>query len=187
MATRKPSQNWDDLRYFLAVARTGTLSAAAEQLGTEHTTVARHIQAFEDVLKSRLFHNSNSGYGLTDAGERLLGAARAGANRPASPARNRDFTQCQAVQPIETRGGYRNQPFASGAHARRVQAPHRSPAVCLRLTGVPERGAADPYKGGSPRAPLHRLCRRAVVRASAQLPRSDRSRRGTAHPEHKRA
>ena len=142
----------------LAVARTGTLSAAATLLGTEHTTVARHIQALEDELKSRLFHNSNSGYGLTDAGERRLGAARAGAHRPASPARNRDFTQCQAVQPIETRGGYRNQPFASGAHARRVQAPHRSPAVCLRLTGVPERGGADPYKGGSPRAPLHRLC-----------------------------
>src|SRR6202022_4013259 len=96
----------------LAVARTGTLSTAATLLGTEHTTVARHIQALEDELKSRLFHNSNSGYGLTDAGERLLGAARAGA--------------------------------------------HRSPAVCLRLTGVPERGGADPYKGGSPRAPLHR-------------------------------
>jgi DNA-binding transcriptional LysR family regulator len=44
MANRKPGQNWDDLRYFLAVARTGTLSAAAEQLGTEHTTVACHIQ-----------------------------------------------------------------------------------------------------------------------------------------------
>ena len=43
MANRKPSQSWDNLRYFLAVARTGTLSAAAEQLGTEHTTVARHV------------------------------------------------------------------------------------------------------------------------------------------------
>ena len=33
MGNKKPSQNWDDLRYFLAVARTGTLSAAAKQLG----------------------------------------------------------------------------------------------------------------------------------------------------------
>jgi hypothetical protein len=64
MANRKPSQSWDNLRYFLAVARTGTLSAAAEQLGTEHTTVARHIHALEEELNSRLFHRSNSGYGL---------------------------------------------------------------------------------------------------------------------------
>ena len=77
MGNRKPSQNWDHLRYFLAVARTGTLSAAAEQLGTEHTTVARHIQALEDELNSRLFHKSSSGYGLTDAGERLLAGAEA--------------------------------------------------------------------------------------------------------------
>jgi molybdate transport repressor ModE-like protein len=58
-------------------ARTGTLSAAAKQLGTEHTTVARHIQALEDELNSRLFHKSNSGCGLTDAGERLLAGAEA--------------------------------------------------------------------------------------------------------------
>src|ERR1700724_243989 len=77
MGNKKPSQNWDDVRYFLAVARTGTLSAAARQLGTEHTTVARHIQALEDELNSRLFHKSNSGYGLTDAGERLLAGAEA--------------------------------------------------------------------------------------------------------------
>jgi DNA-binding transcriptional LysR family regulator len=77
MANRKPGQNWDHLRYFLAVARTGTLSAAAGRLGTEHTTVARHIQALEDELSSRLFHKSNSGYGLTDAGERLLAGAEA--------------------------------------------------------------------------------------------------------------
>jgi DNA-binding transcriptional LysR family regulator len=50
MGNKKTGQNWDQLRYFLAVARTGTLSAAAEQLGTEHTTVARHIQALEDEL-----------------------------------------------------------------------------------------------------------------------------------------
>ncbi len=77
MANRKPRQSWDNLRYFLAAARTGTLSAAAEQLGTEDTTVARHIQALEDELTNRLFHRSNSGYGLTDVGERLLAGAEA--------------------------------------------------------------------------------------------------------------
>jgi DNA-binding transcriptional LysR family regulator len=77
MANRKLSQSWDNLRYFLAVARTGTLSAAAEQLGTEHTTVARHIHALEEELNSRLFHRSNSGYGMTEVGERLLAGAEA--------------------------------------------------------------------------------------------------------------
>jgi DNA-binding transcriptional LysR family regulator len=77
MGNKKPSQNWDDLRYFLAVARTGTLSAAAKQLATEHTTVARHIHALEDELNSPLFHKSNNGYELTDAGERLIAGAEA--------------------------------------------------------------------------------------------------------------
>ena len=77
MASRKPDQNWDHFRYFLALARTGTLSAAAERAGTEHTTVARHIQALEEKLNSRLFHKSNSGCGLTEAGERLLTGAEA--------------------------------------------------------------------------------------------------------------
>src|SRR2546423_10051209 len=77
MSNRKPSQSWDNVRYFLTVARTGTLSAAAEQLGTEHTTVARHIHALEEELNSRLFHRSNSGYGMTEVGERLLAGAEA--------------------------------------------------------------------------------------------------------------
>lgn len=77
MSTRKPHPNWDDFRYFLAVSRLGTLSAAAVLLGTEHTTVARRIRSLEEELNSRLFHKSNSGYGLTAAGERLLATAEA--------------------------------------------------------------------------------------------------------------
>jgi DNA-binding transcriptional LysR family regulator len=75
MPARKQGENWDDFRYFLAVARTGTLSAAAERLGTEHTTVSRHIQSLEAELKNRLFHKSNTGYVLTPAGERILQTA----------------------------------------------------------------------------------------------------------------
>src|SRR3977135_2921567 len=77
MGNKKPNQNWAYSRYFLAVARMGPLSAAAKQLGTEHATVARHIQALEDELNNRVFHKSNSGCGLTDAGERLLSCAEA--------------------------------------------------------------------------------------------------------------
>src|SRR2546423_2045630 len=114
MSNRKPSQSWDNLRYFLAVARTGTLSAAAEQLGTEHTTVARHIHALEEA---------------------------------------------------EARSGYCYRPVAAGAHARRLQSPHRLSNVCLRLAGLSGEGNADRHNAGSQEPPLHRLCRRAVVRA----------------------
>ena len=76
MGNKRPSQNWDDLRYFLAVARSGTLSAAAKLLGTEHSTVARHIQALEDELNNRLFHKSNSGYGVDRLGRTASGWRR---------------------------------------------------------------------------------------------------------------
>jgi DNA-binding transcriptional LysR family regulator len=71
MARRKTEQHWDDLRHFLAVARSGTLSAAADTLNTDHTTVARHIQRLEDRLGVQIFFRSNSGYSLTANGERL--------------------------------------------------------------------------------------------------------------------
>jgi DNA-binding transcriptional LysR family regulator len=77
MAGRKLAQNWDDLRHFLAVARTGTLSAAAEALGTDHTTVARRIQRLEERLATRVFYRSNLGYDLTASGERLRPVAEA--------------------------------------------------------------------------------------------------------------
>jgi DNA-binding transcriptional LysR family regulator len=47
--------DWDDLRFALAVARAGNLAKAARSLGVAHTTVARRITAFEDVLGAPLF------------------------------------------------------------------------------------------------------------------------------------
>lgn len=64
--------DWNNLRDFLAVARTGRLTAAAQRLGADHTTVARRIGALEHALKARLFDRSPSGYALTAHGERLL-------------------------------------------------------------------------------------------------------------------
>ncbi|MCF3972843.1 LysR family transcriptional regulator [Paracoccus salsus] len=67
--------NWDDIRVALAVARTGTVSAAAEALGVHHATVIRRIDALEAQLQSRLFQRHPRGYALTDAGHALLKAA----------------------------------------------------------------------------------------------------------------
>jgi DNA-binding transcriptional LysR family regulator len=74
MGNRQSDGSWDTFRYFLAVARCGTLSGAAVQIGTEHTTVARHVRLLEQELKTTLFHKSNHGYELTEAGQHLLSA-----------------------------------------------------------------------------------------------------------------
>ena len=65
--------DWDTLRYFLAVARTQRVSAAARVLGVEHTTVSRRIRALEVELDSLLFEKSrNAGFILTEDGQRLF-------------------------------------------------------------------------------------------------------------------
>ncbi|SET44797.1 LysR family transcriptional regulator [Oceanicella actignis] len=69
--------NWDDLRFFLQVARTGRLTQAARALGVDHATVSRRIGALEDAVQAKLFDRSPRGYALTEAGQRLLPAAEA--------------------------------------------------------------------------------------------------------------
>jgi DNA-binding transcriptional LysR family regulator len=64
--------NWDDLRYFLALARAGTVSAAGRDLEVKHTTVSRRIKALEQRLGTRLFDHLAEGYTLTPAGENLF-------------------------------------------------------------------------------------------------------------------
>jgi DNA-binding transcriptional LysR family regulator len=64
--------NWDDLRYFLAIHRAGSLVAAARQLNVNPTTVGRRLEALERELKSPLFHRTPSGYQSTEAGLELL-------------------------------------------------------------------------------------------------------------------
>lgn len=64
--------DWDNLRYFLEVARCQRISVAAQRLGVQHSTVARRIQALEQELGLRLFHKSTvSGYSLTSEGQNL--------------------------------------------------------------------------------------------------------------------
>jgi DNA-binding transcriptional LysR family regulator len=72
---RAAAFEWSDLKYFLAVARTGTLTGAAKRLDTEHSTVKRRITALEDAFGTKLFNRSPKGYVLTLHGERLLPVA----------------------------------------------------------------------------------------------------------------
>lgn len=67
--------DWDDLRFFLAVARSGRLTSAARRLGADHATVSRRISSLETSLKAKLFERRPQGYTLTAHGERLLARA----------------------------------------------------------------------------------------------------------------
>ena len=64
--------DWNDLRYFLAVSRAGTLAGAARELGVEHTTVGRRIAALESALGVRLFSRGPEGFSLTAAGKDVV-------------------------------------------------------------------------------------------------------------------
>lgn len=67
--------NWDDLKLFLAVARSGSISGAAKKLDIQHSTVSRRLRKLEEALGARLLERKNSGYELTPAGENVRQAA----------------------------------------------------------------------------------------------------------------
>ena len=65
------TMDWNDLRYFLAVARSGSTLAAAKELRVSQTTVARRIAVLEEALGLSLFDRRQAGYALTPTGEAL--------------------------------------------------------------------------------------------------------------------
>ncbi len=67
--------DWNDIRYFLAVARGGSLTAASRLLDCHQPTVGRHIDALELSLGVRLFQRHAQGLTLTDEGRGILGVA----------------------------------------------------------------------------------------------------------------
>ena len=75
---------WDDIRYFLAVARSGSIAQAARQLEVAYTTVSRRIDAFEDRLGTRLFDRLPTGYVPTAEAEAVLDEALAMEERAAA-------------------------------------------------------------------------------------------------------
>ncbi len=92
------SLDWDDLKYFLAVARTGSTLGAGRALKVSQTTAARRITAFEDRLGLILFERRQAGYALTPAGEALV--ARAEAMEAAAAA----FSEAAGAQSREVSG-----------------------------------------------------------------------------------
>jgi DNA-binding transcriptional LysR family regulator len=69
--------DWDDLKHFLEVARSGSLTDAARALKASAATVGRHIESLETRLGARLFDHRTTGYVLTDVGRSILAQAEA--------------------------------------------------------------------------------------------------------------
>ncbi|NKB36856.1 MAG: LysR family transcriptional regulator [Gammaproteobacteria bacterium] len=67
---------WSALRDLLAVAETGSLSAAARRLGSSQPTMGRRIEQLEKQLKTLLFNRTSKGLILTPVGEQILGYAK---------------------------------------------------------------------------------------------------------------
>ena len=59
--------DWDDIRFFLAVAREGSISAASRSLGVNHSTVSRRIHGFEEKHGVRLFERTSDGWDMSEA------------------------------------------------------------------------------------------------------------------------
>jgi DNA-binding transcriptional LysR family regulator len=68
--------DWNDLRYFLACARSGSLAAAGRSLKVDQTTVGRRLGTLEEALGARLFDRTAEGFTLTAIGQRLLETAQ---------------------------------------------------------------------------------------------------------------
>lgn len=64
--------DWNHLRLFLAVARTGTLTAAAARMKITQPTAGRQLRSLEEAAGTALFQRSHHGFRLTDAGETML-------------------------------------------------------------------------------------------------------------------
>lgn len=123
--------DWDDLRFFVVVARVGSVRKAALALAVNHTTVARRIGKLEHELGTQVFKRSPKGYSLTPAGEDLK-AALAGVEQAIQSMRIAATGRDAALQ-----GTIR---IAVLDALARILAPllssfmSRWPAICIELT-----------------------------------------------------
>ena len=69
---QKPKFNWEDARYFLAVARVGTVGKAAQSLGVSNITLSRHLAHLQSRTRSQLLIRHSKGFKLSEEGHRLM-------------------------------------------------------------------------------------------------------------------
>ena len=78
--TKNAQSSWDDIRFVLAVADHGAVSAAAKELSVNHATVLRRIASFENKQGLRVFDKSSRGYQVSADRRQLIEAMREAGN-----------------------------------------------------------------------------------------------------------
>lgn len=92
--------DWNDLKFFLALAQGKSLSAAALTLGVSPSTVSRRIEMLEQALQAQLFRPHRDGYDLTEAGQGLIPEAERAAAQMRSFERNAFETGDDLAGPV---------------------------------------------------------------------------------------
>jgi len=125
--------DWNDVRYFLAVHRAGTLAGAARALDVEHSTVSRRLGALERDLGAKLFVRTPDGFTLTAAGESVMPQAET-MERAAEAALLRvkgDDARVEGVVRLTTSEGF------SGYLTKRLAAlRERYPALVIEIVAT---------------------------------------------------
>lgn len=129
----------DDLRYLLAIARNGRMVTAANELGVDHTTVARRIRTLERALGHRLLDRGAQGWELTSVGRAVVDTAA-----PIEDAVNRIVELIPQDTPERLRGTVRiSAPDGLGVFlvVPTIQAMHeRHPGIRIELFAAPTVG-----------------------------------------------
>lgn len=135
--------DWDDVRFFLAAAHTGSLAAAARQIGTHQPTVGRRIDGLEHHLGVRLFQRHALGLTLTDEGRRILAAAESMAEAAAAVRRasHREDTEIRGSLRISAPNGLAVHVLAPALPQFHERFPH------LDVTLLPSAASADLARG----------------------------------------
>jgi len=128
--------DWDDLRVFLDVARTGNLSQTSRRLRIDHSTVSRRISQLEQALGSGVFERTRSGFKLNDLGRRLLPHAEAVESAVLRVRSEVDDTEPEAAGTVRlaTMEGIASLYLASRAALLKEAAPH----ITLELVTSPQ-------------------------------------------------
>ena len=120
--------DWNDLRYFLAVAREGSTLAAARSLRVSQTTVARRISALEEAIGVRLFEKRQAGYSPTTAGHELVRLAEQ------VEVSVTGFTDAANAQSRELRGAVKLTTEEAAIHAACRNSAALASLPCRRMT-----------------------------------------------------
>lgn len=87
------TDNWDDLRFVLAVADGGSVSAAARELGVNHATVLRRVAAFENLHGAEVFERTAAGYRVRPDRARMIEASRVAAQAIAAVGKSMQWVE----------------------------------------------------------------------------------------------